>query len=237
MPVFPDTVAYLFERQLAEADVILLNKIDLLPNEEQDRLVAHLAERFPSAEILPISALTGAGLDPWLEHLAPADGAGDRVLDLDYDRYAAAEASLGWVNLVGTSTLPDGIAGEWVRLVCDSVEREARLAAAGVAHLKCLVTTESGTARGHLVSIEQLPAVVVEGNPGGEARILVNARAAASPEILRQWVSQAIAVASSATGTTFVETGGRALSPARPTPTYRLMPVALGDRLGAVPRA
>ncbi len=67
MPVFPDTVAYLFERQLAEADVILLNKIELLPNKEQDRLVAHLAERFPSAEILPISALTGAGLDPWLE--------------------------------------------------------------------------------------------------------------------------------------------------------------------------
>jgi hypothetical protein len=152
------------------------------------------------------------------------------VLDLDYDRYAAAEACLGWVNVAGAATLPPGRAGEWVRLVGEGIGRAARAAATDVAHVKCLVATDHGLARGHLVSSEESPTVIVEGEPSGGARALLNARVAAPPEVLSRWVYDAIASANAATGVRFSPTGDRALSPARPTPTYRLAPVKSGNR-------
>jgi hydrogenase nickel incorporation protein HypB len=54
-----------------EADVILLNKIDLLPYVPFDRSVFDADVRLlnPSVPILDVSSTTGAGLDAWLEWL------------------------------------------------------------------------------------------------------------------------------------------------------------------------
>jgi len=54
-----------------EADVILLNKIDLLPYVPFDRAVFEADVRLlnTSVPILDVSSTTGAGLDPWLDWL------------------------------------------------------------------------------------------------------------------------------------------------------------------------
>ena len=54
-----------------EADVILLNKIDLLPYVPFDRALFEADVRLlnPSVPILDVSSTTGAGLDPWLDWL------------------------------------------------------------------------------------------------------------------------------------------------------------------------
>ena len=41
---FPEDVSYLFQKQLEEADIILLNKIDLLDEKEKDRLLSPCAQ-------------------------------------------------------------------------------------------------------------------------------------------------------------------------------------------------
>ena len=54
-----------------EADVLLLNKIDLLPYVPFDRAVFEADVRLlnTSVPILDVSSTTGAGLDPWLDWL------------------------------------------------------------------------------------------------------------------------------------------------------------------------
>jgi len=54
-----------------EADVILLNKIDLLPYVPFDRAIFEADVRLlnTSVPILDVSSTTGAGLDPWLDWL------------------------------------------------------------------------------------------------------------------------------------------------------------------------
>jgi len=54
-----------------EADVILLNKIDLLPYVPFDRAVFEADVRLlnTSVPVLDVSSTTGAGLDPWLDWL------------------------------------------------------------------------------------------------------------------------------------------------------------------------
>jgi hydrogenase nickel incorporation protein HypB len=48
-------------------DLVLLNKIDLVPHldVDVDRYIAHVREVNASATILPVSARTGAGMDAW----------------------------------------------------------------------------------------------------------------------------------------------------------------------------
>lgn len=78
LPLLPQDVTYLHGQQLAEADVLLLNKIDLFPVAEVGALAAQLAARHPGVPVLPISVSTGAGLDTWLGLLETPDGARGR---------------------------------------------------------------------------------------------------------------------------------------------------------------
>ncbi|CAA9222316.1 MAG: Metal chaperone, involved in Zn homeostasis [uncultured Chloroflexi bacterium] len=233
-----DDVAYLYRKQLAEADVLLLNKVDLLSAEERRRVEAVLAETHPGVPVLPLSAAAGEGIAAWLERLVETPGAGARVLELDYDRYAAAEAALGWLNMEGTLTTDGTPVAEWVRAVLDGVRRMAVANAAEIAHVKLWVEPPeagsaawgddpdaAGTAGGNVVGNAREPVVWARGEPGPEARVLVNARVATAPDALRGWIEAAIDEATTAHGATFSVTRLSAFSPARPVPLFRLHPV------------
>ncbi len=61
--------------------------------------LAVLQEKFPKKRVMPVSAKLGDGLDRWLEALVAGEPGANTVLkEIDYDRYAAAEAVLGWLN-------------------------------------------------------------------------------------------------------------------------------------------
>ena len=45
-----------------------------------------------------MSAATGQGIAEWVDTLLGTRGAGERILEIDYDVYARAEAALGWLN-------------------------------------------------------------------------------------------------------------------------------------------
>ena len=89
---------YIYEKQLEEADLIVLNKADRLAAGEREELKASLAARFPGKPILTMSAISGEGVDAWLQAVAGQHAAGQHAVEVDYDTYAAGEAALGWLN-------------------------------------------------------------------------------------------------------------------------------------------
>ena len=54
------------------ADVVVLNKIDLLPHldVDPDLFLANLAQVHPGVRVIPVSARTGEGIDEWCDWLA-----------------------------------------------------------------------------------------------------------------------------------------------------------------------
>jgi G3E family GTPase len=226
LPLLPADVGYLYGRQLAEADALLLNKTDLLESDQVDRLRAGLAAEHPGAPVLPVSALRGTGLAAWLALLHESDTAGERVLDLDYDRYAAAEACLGWLNLEGSLTLTAGDrAAEWARAVLERTADRARAAGAEVAHVKLRLDAPTGTCAANLVGADRAPSVAQSGTAYDQARLVLNARVAAEPETLRSWIEEAMGHADASTGGTTRVARAQCLAPARPVPTHRLQPL------------
>jgi Ni2+-binding GTPase involved in maturation of urease and hydrogenase len=96
---FPEDVAYLFGKQMEEADTIVLNKIDLLTEQESHRLLQAIGDRYEGKKLMAVSATEGTGMDDWLEDLISGRPGANTVLSqIDYDRYANAEAVLGWLN-------------------------------------------------------------------------------------------------------------------------------------------
>src|SRR5262245_5812597 len=95
---FSEKVLYVYGKQLEEADIIVINKSDLLTPAQLSALEDALRRTYPAAEVFRVSARTGAGLLPWIERIADSQSDTRIAPDVDYDLYAEGEALLGWVN-------------------------------------------------------------------------------------------------------------------------------------------
>ncbi|WP_218952274.1 GTP-binding protein [Amycolatopsis anabasis] len=91
-------LSYLFGQQLAEADVLAVNKLDTISAEQARTLLARLRGDYPNATVVGYSAATGAGIGELLDAWTGPSGNEAVELGVDYDRYAAAEAQLAWMN-------------------------------------------------------------------------------------------------------------------------------------------
>jgi G3E family GTPase len=223
----PENVSYLFQKQLEEADVILLNKVDLLPDAETAKLVEELKARFPDTPVLAISAREGTGFDGWVTQVLTDGPAGQRILDIDYDRYADAEAVLGWLNATVPLQAdrpfdPRELADRLLRELRESLrERQAE-----IAHVKLLLTTASDSLLANLVSLEADPSLgLEEAMPAEEGTLVLNARVHISPEALQSLVEELVPRVSGEMGVEASLVHVQCFSPARPQPTHRFAEV------------
>ena len=222
---FPEEVAYLFEKQLEEADLVVLNKCDLLDTSEKDRLVKAIRDRFPKKEVLVTSALKGAGMQAWLESILSGRPGADTVLrQIDYDRYAQAEAILGWLNAAvkirsQTTFAPEDLMH---RLLLE-IRNSLRLRNAGIGHLKLVMTSAGKSTWVNLTDLRSDPRLGpmrAETVSGGT--LLVNARVKMEPEELEIVVKNALASATEFLACHFDIVELQCFSPAYPYPPYRM---------------
>jgi Ni2+-binding GTPase involved in maturation of urease and hydrogenase len=221
---FSPKAAYIFRKQLEEADAIVINRIDELPAADVEELARRIGADFPGVPILRLSAKTGQGFDA-LPALLDQDGAfGHKILDIDYDTYADGEAELGWLNCSAAVTPSCPLALD--DLLTDFVDRlRQTLAGRGgeVAHLKVIGLTGGGFGVANLVSSRTAGELSVpSGRQTDEAiDVIVNARVAMDPELLRADVEAALADACQAREATLDVRQVRSLRPGRPVPTHR----------------
>ncbi|MEI7834429.1 MAG: GTP-binding protein, partial [bacterium] len=93
---------YILRKQLEEADIIVVNKRDLLDDAEISELTGAADHVFPGTPLRFISALTGAGVAEWLGEVTASGISGGHIVEVDYDIYAEGEAVLGWLNASAT---------------------------------------------------------------------------------------------------------------------------------------
>ncbi|MCS7263914.1 MAG: cobalamin biosynthesis protein P47K [Armatimonadetes bacterium] len=221
---FPEEVAYIFKKQLEEADIIVLNKLDTLTQEEADRMIGALKELQPNKPILKVSALRGDGIEDWLQMLMGDAPSGSYILrDIDYDTYAKGEAVLGWLNatirLVGS---PKFDANRFAKELMSELRSSINARNAEVAHLKFLLTSGTQMLRGHLTKADAEPNFVGEIGEVSEATLVLNARVALSPETLGGIATQAVLKAAKSVNAEAEILSIQSFSPPYPRPPYRL---------------
>ena len=217
---FSPKAAYIFRKQLEEADAIAINRVDEISAADLAELQKLLGEQFPGTPVLAVSAKTGQGFEG-LTHLLDQDGAfGKKILDIDYDTYAEGEAELGWLNLnvhlSGKNLVElDSLLTEVVTRLGERLERIG----GEVAHLKVIGLDDGAFGVANLVSSTTKPELsLASGSKVQETDMIVNARVAVDPAILETEVVEE-AARSRGMSATFRQT--QSLRPGRPVPTHR----------------
>jgi len=221
--IFPEEVAYLFEKQLEEADIIILNKIDLLTKKEKERLLVAIEERFPEKDAMPISAKDGHGMDEWMETLLSGQPGANTVLrQIDYDRYATAEAVLGWLNAAIKITSINAFNAQALALhFAQDLQKAFKIKDGEIGHLK-FVMTQAGKAM--WTNITHLTAEpVISGDPLGllsRVSLILNARVRMEPDDLENIVRESLSKTFRENGMQYEIEELQCFSPAYPEPPY-----------------
>jgi G3E family GTPase len=223
---FSPKAAYIFLKQIEEADVVAVNKVDKLSAADVERLTALLRERFPGKEVLAVSAKDGTGLDQFIAAVDRPETPRTRTPEMDYDVYAEGEAELGWLNCQASVSAPAGATFPLDAALIDLVERLAKACrAAGVepAHLKILAASGTDMAIANWVCSTQPPELSLAANvPVEQAELTVNARVAVAPEALDDLVRAALADWAKSRKLTHEVSNMQRFRPGRPMPTHRM---------------
>jgi G3E family GTPase len=220
-------VAYIYRKQLEEAEIIVVNKCDLVDAPRLEQLRAALAAVNPRAAILECSARDGTGLEPWFERLLSDTTQAAAIAEIDYDRYALGESLLGWLNAevrIGGADAQEFDGND--RLVAILAAIRAALEATGheIAHLKGTLSIEGDPyelAAANLVRTADAPVLSHRlAEPVDIGRLLVNLRAEADPANLEQAVRAAVSTCVAGLPHEILHL--EHFRPGRPVPTHRI---------------
>lgn len=197
---FSEKLSYIYRKQIEEAEILIINKTDLVAPALLTTLRKSLAELAPNAIVCTVSTRTGAGLDEWFnilsnkDHVPPAENAFDTKV------YNEAEALLGWLNCtVSVSSVRYFEADKLLIALATAIQSLLKRDAIEVAHLKLLMrarndsTDSTETAGINLVRNDLAPELSGEiREPVQRADLILNLRAEAKPDLLHAAVNNAV---------------------------------------------
>lgn len=189
---FSDEVVYIFEKQIEESGLLVINKIDLLSNDQVAQVETLVQKRFPEKELILQNSLTVEGVQSWLNWLQDWQGAvALPKTDIDYDKYDAGSRQLAWLDEAITIYAQDALAA--TRQMIVSLLQSLTKDQIPIGHLKFFLTWEGGNCKLSFPALsdeswgEQLSGVSI-----GKVEILVNGRVQIAPANLNRMIATAL---------------------------------------------
>ena len=221
------TATYIATKQFDEADIIAINKIDVLDKEDLQQLLRRTEERWPQAKVMTVSVKENIGVEEWLDEVLRPQEVGKNMATVDYDLYADGEAAYGWLNATYTFKGETQDRSAEAAVFLDQLEKGLADKDASIGHVKFLLRDGDRQWLGNLTGMadhkalrEEAPGQVDAGGKEAPKQVLtVNARAEIGPKELQDITLAAIEAAFGRyffTGTDICT-----LIPGRPNPTYR----------------
>lgn len=182
---FSDNINYIFDKQLEESEVLVVNKRDLLAPGRDLALLELVADAYPSARIVLHCAHREEDVAEWL---SAAQDARTLVrgpsMTVDYDRYGAGEAELAWLDAEMVLEGHD-VFGR-LQKAMDAFVAEVRHRTYPVGHIKVFARAPESTAKISVVSLEdaegeRFPPIAVS-----RVELTFNARVQTTPEALTE---------------------------------------------------
>jgi len=219
-------VSYLYRKQLEEANVLVLNKTDLLDDAERASLLRRIGTDYAPDAVFALSARRPGEADGWLDFaLGASASAAAPAVDIDYDAYATGEAQLGWLNATVSIRGAIADAGSFALRLADALLERFRKRSMEAAHVK--LWAQDTTNRLKLSAVDNRTPFALDytSAPVWSAEgltLLLNARVKGSDAALREAALDALRlVAEQEDVVANVETMD-AFAPARPVPIYRM---------------
>ncbi|MGX7111564.1 GTP-binding protein [Gemella cuniculi] len=210
---------YIIYKQFEEADVILINKIELLSDDELKDLVDKTKKEFNNENVLTLSVKTGEGIQEWFNYILNSEKeVGRKIVEVDYDTYADGEALFGWLN--GTYSLEkeesfENLATTFLTNLGERFDGENL----NVGHVKFLLQGKEKGIIGNIVGKKETATLRKLDSKSENIFLTVNARVEIHPDKLKEIIKEEVERVFGVIG--YKQDKLNALIPGRPNPTFR----------------
>jgi Ni2+-binding GTPase involved in maturation of urease and hydrogenase len=223
--LFTDNVNYIYKKQLEEADIIIVNKIDLVTSVQLEEIKLLMETRYSHKVVLYQNSLERRDLDYWFTALSTFQPAGSRrSLDIDYDVYGAGEAELAWLDDEIEINTSEGNAADAATQLINGIYSKIKEQRFSIGHLKFLLESGDHQEKISYTTIDQ-PAFRYKSEKlktANYVKILVNARLQTEPYLLEKIVSDSINELKVQEDCEINEKNRVAFKPGYPKPTHRV---------------
>jgi len=192
-------IGNLYRKQLEEAEIVVINKTDLVSESKLSSLRQALEDICPQAKIFFASARTGAGLHEWFECLMTKETTGAEPAPIGQTQPEESELLLAWLNCtVRVSSVKYFDAGKVLIDLASCLQSLLRQEGGEIAHLKMALNPEqdgTGIAAVSLDRYDATPQLLRDvSEPIQRGELILNVRAYGDPEILHNTVNRALLV-------------------------------------------
>lgn len=217
----PEEMTFLLKAQMAEADLIVLNKTDILISDEINEKTAFIKSLCPDTAVMTMSALTGEGVDEVVDYiLKTSANAKHREIGYGSEEFMAAESKLSWYNrrvFMEQKNGQDIDFNEVIEYIFEGIRSGLKYNNCNVPHLKMFAADSEDELtdffKASLIGVDYEIEYARKLDRNYNAlSLVINARAAADSQIMADIVEDSIDAAATKfnldTRTYFIETFG-----------------------------
>ncbi|MEX6690470.1 GTP-binding protein [Danxiaibacter flavus] len=221
LPLFDASVKYIYNKQLEEALVIVINKVDLADAKMLQSVSQYVKDHYPNKTILYQNSFSEASVQEWL-NVINTKGLYDAPVstDIDYDIYGEGESKLAWLDTDLEFSAPAFNAIHCVNVFIKTLRRLIEENHLTIGHLKLLL---NGKNKYSLTSVHtETEHLFDESAANKDASLLVNARVQTEPAILKHLLWKAVRNTEVLCKCSIRMENTASFKPGYPKPVYRM---------------
>ncbi len=215
---------YIWEKQIEEAEVLIINKTDLLSSEELAKLKRLTENLYPTKLLLFQNSLDSNSLTNWIDIISNTDqNQPHKTIEIDYVKYGKGEANLAWLDEEIEIITPDDSSVELAYTFINRVTEAITGKGLTIGHLKYfLVFNDKSLKISHTTISDQAVSESPVYEKAPSVDLLVNARIQTSPDELRKILFDNLNQLKSIPGVQVNEKFLSYFQPGFPNPTHRM---------------
>lgn len=217
-----DSVRYIFKKQMEEADILILNKIDLLNTAQFDEVQETIRHEYSSKKILLQNSFNKKNIEQWIDCFNEKYSSERKSLDIDYAIYGEGEAKLAWLDAVLDIKTKKIAAIKVASIFADIMYKNIAAQKLTIGHLKYLINDGGNNFKINYTTTPKAQENFLFDSTFIKAFVIVNARVQTTPEILEQILHESINVIALQTNSEIKIKSLTAFKPVFPKPTYRI---------------
>lgn len=217
-----DEVRYIYQKQLTESDIIVINKADTVTAEELKTVTTFIQKEYADKVVISQDSNNLTDIKFWLGSLDTYQQHSRQSLDIDYDVYAKGEAEMAWLDEELVITTSTNNAVEKARLIMNNIISTIKDKKYFVGHVKFLLDDGASKQKVSYTASDLNEKISTLDSAVNKVLLLINARVQTQPEQLNQLVENVIAQLKRDAGTGIVVESLSYFKPAYPRPIHRI---------------
>ena len=193
--LFSNDIVYIFSKQIEEADLLIVNKIDLLDKSDFPELKRLVDKRLSNKNIITQNSFNPQNIDNWLDTLEKRSLQKRETVEIDYQIYGRGEANLTWLDeeIIFSSSKSD--ANEFSIKFIEKLVFDIRQNQIPIGHLKFTLMNGEHIQKISFTSIhDEEWGKNISSVPSNLVKLRVNARIETTQDIVRSIIQNEITI-------------------------------------------